>query len=320
MISCICPACGKVFRAKEGAVGKKAKCRQCGHFFVVTAGPHIQNSQGVEVKPTSIPDGLTTHAESDGRVGGNPTERRSRQRRTRPDPVFATSQSFAAQGPPPLPGAAIMSPGAATRRCTTEAAAATKPRWRRAATITLALAATICVPITVLIMRNFGTSVFRGVRSSAARVKGVPEVTSVEGELANSTPTFPLTWEQLLQMTGRRGPGVQVFNDDAGNVMRVESSSGLFVLVAVERTSDGFSVAAANEWAVADFTTRPWFTSSESTGLQELYADYVASGNREATAAKPIGRFNVSMGHDWKYHNMPCFIMLPLKPAGERDH
>jgi hypothetical protein len=121
-------------------------------------------------------------------------------------------------------------------------------------------------------------------------------------------------------MTGRRGPGVQVFNDDAGNAMRVESSSGLFVLVAVERTPDGFSVAAANEWAVADFTTRPWFTSSESTGLRELYADYVASGNREATAAKPIGRFNVSMGHDWKYHNMPCFIMLPLKPAGGRDH
>jgi DNA-directed RNA polymerase subunit RPC12/RpoP len=132
MISCVCPACGKVFRAKEDAVGKEAKCRQCGHFFVAIEGPHTQNSRGVEAKPTSIPNGLTTHAESDAPVGGNPTERRSRQSRTRPDQVFATSQSFAAQDPPPLPGAAIMSPSAATRRCTTEAAAEPKPRSRRA--------------------------------------------------------------------------------------------------------------------------------------------------------------------------------------------
>jgi hypothetical protein len=111
---------------------KEAKCRQCGHFFVAIEGPHTQNSRGVEAKPTSIPNGLTTHAESDAPVGGNPTERRSRQSRTRPDQVFATSQSFAAQDPPPLPGAAIMSPSAATRRCTTEAAAEPKPRSRRA--------------------------------------------------------------------------------------------------------------------------------------------------------------------------------------------
>ena len=154
MISCVCPACGKVFRAIEDAVGKEAKCRQCGHFFVAIEGPHTQNSRDVEAKPTSIPNGLTTHAESDAPVGGNPTERRSRQSRTRPDQVFATSQSFAAQDPPPLPGAAIMSPSAATRRCTTEAAAEPKPRSRRAATITLALAATICVPVALLLLKR----------------------------------------------------------------------------------------------------------------------------------------------------------------------
>jgi sulfatase modifying factor 1 len=122
---------------------------------------------------------------------------------------------------------------------------------------------------------------------------------------------LPLTWDQLCKMTGPPGPETHVFKDPGGQLVRIESSHGLIVLVAVERSGNGFSIAVANELAAADFTTRPWFTASESESLQGLYAEYVASNCRETTAAKRVGRFNVEMGRDRKYPNMPCFIVLP---------
>jgi hypothetical protein len=36
MISCVCPGCGKTFRAKDDSLGKKAKCGKCGSLFLVT--------------------------------------------------------------------------------------------------------------------------------------------------------------------------------------------------------------------------------------------------------------------------------------------
>lgn len=125
------------------------------------------------------------------------------------------------------------------------------------------------------------------------------------------SPSFPINWDLLLQMTGRDGPGVRVFTDDQGNIGRVETTHQLSVLVAVERYENGFSVALANLWAVADFTTRPWFTKAESDRLTEIYSEYVASPKRSVSDPADVGRYKVRMAQDRKYGNMPCFILLP---------
>ena len=42
MISVQCPSCKKVHSSSEAALGKKVRCNDCKHVFVVPAGPRAQ--------------------------------------------------------------------------------------------------------------------------------------------------------------------------------------------------------------------------------------------------------------------------------------
>jgi len=48
MITCVCPGCGKTFRAKDDSLGKKAKCGKCGSFFLVTETGKVQEGPSLE--------------------------------------------------------------------------------------------------------------------------------------------------------------------------------------------------------------------------------------------------------------------------------
>ncbi len=153
---------------------------------------------------------------------------------------------------------------------------------------------------------------FKSYRKSTHSDK-LPEQT-VPAKNDTESVTFPLTWTKLLQMTGNESSSTQFFRSAAGKLSRVESRYGFSVIVAVQENQNGFDVAIANEMAVADFTTRQWFTPSESESLQDLYIKYVTSGSKLASEWIRVGRFRVRMGYDTKYSNMPRFTLLPINP------
>jgi hypothetical protein len=124
---------------------------------------------------------------------------------------------------------------------------------------------------------------------------------------------YPLSWDRLLQMTGNEGPQTEFFRDGAGNLVRVEARHRLSVIVTVETFQNGFAVAVGHDLAVADFTTRRWFTSAESSALQDVYAEYVADRDHNDRHARQLSRFIVIMGNDRKYTNMPCFVLVPIE-------
>src|SRR5579871_485345 len=50
-VEAVCPACGATFRLKDEYVGKKVRCKECGHPFAVAA----QESNGEEI-PVAPPE------------------------------------------------------------------------------------------------------------------------------------------------------------------------------------------------------------------------------------------------------------------------
>ncbi len=127
---------------------------------------------------------------------------------------------------------------------------------------------------------------------------------------APSTSSFPLTWQKLLQLTGE-GPNTRKYHEVDGRLRRIESRYGIQVLVAVEAVGDGFAVALANEFAVADFISRHWFTAQETQSLQNLYAEFVTDyrGSKQHRAALP--RFEVTMRRDSEISSYACFEFQP---------
>jgi len=125
---------------------------------------------------------------------------------------------------------------------------------------------------------------------------------------------FPLTWDRLLDMTGRSGPNVRISTDGAGNIVRVMAMNGpLETLVIVEPFEDGFAVTPGNMFAVSDFTTRPWFSSPESDRLQKIYANYAASSVQGMSAEENVGRYEVRMTRNPAFSDKPCFVLLPRR-------
>lgn len=149
----------------------------------------------------------------------------------------------------------------------------------------------------------------------AMQSKGPPKLASGGGastvESTSAAPVdFPLSWKRLLQMTGD-GPDTKKFFDAKGNLLRVEAKSGIQVLVAVEAVGKGFAIAVANGFAVADFTTRPWFNYQEQQALQTVYAEFVTDRRGAAEHKAVLPRFVVTMRRDREISSYACFELQP---------
>lgn len=121
-------------------------------------------------------------------------------------------------------------------------------------------------------------------------------------------PECPLGWEELTQMTGEEGPSARYIRSRAGELQRVEALYRGSVVTAVTKVDGGFRVTVANEFAVADFTSRPWFTPLETDGLIEAYSEYVAKVPGSG-AEKIVGRFRVQIEPDPQLPIRPSFVV-----------
>jgi hypothetical protein len=121
---------------------------------------------------------------------------------------------------------------------------------------------------------------------------------------------FALSWEQLLQMTGPEGGATRYIRKSDGSLRRVEARYGGDLLVAVTEVGKGFRVTLGNDLALADFVSRPWFTSNEKNGIIDAYSEFASEANR-GTIAQKIGRFDVSFGEDPEYRIKKCVYLFP---------
>jgi len=119
----------------------------------------------------------------------------------------------------------------------------------------------------------------------------------------------PLSWSELTQMTGPEGASARYIRSPGKELQRVESLYRGSVVVAVTKVDGGFRVTVASEPAVADFTSRPWFTPAETDGLIEAYSQYVAKAPGSSDE-KVIGRFRVQMEQDPQLPIRPSFVLL----------
>jgi hypothetical protein len=165
------------------------------------------------------------------------------------------------------------------------------------------------VVLGVLLVVSAATAIWPANKGSSATTNSGRGLVSKPSQ-ASIVSNFPLTWQRLLQMTGE-GPDTKKYYDAGGNLRRIEARYGIQVLVAVEAVGDGFAIAVGNQLAVADFTTRYWFTAEERETLQNLYADFVADyrGSKQHKATLP--RFEVTMRRDREISSYACFELHP---------
>jgi hypothetical protein len=118
----------------------------------------------------------------------------------------------------------------------------------------------------------------------------------------------PLGWDELLQLTGEEGPAAKYRRGPDGELQRAEAYYGGSVVVAVSKIDGGFRVTLGNDIAVADFTSRPWFTAAEREGLVDVYSQYVA---KEPGSGEPknVGRFIVQMEQDPQLPIRASFVL-----------
>lgn len=121
----------------------------------------------------------------------------------------------------------------------------------------------------------------------------------------------PVGWAELTQLTGDEGPSAKYIRNRDGELQRVEAFYGGSVVAAVTKVDEGFRVTVSNEVAVADFTSRPWFTQEETDGLVEAYSQYVAKAYG-STDEKVIGRFRVKLEQD---PQLPIRLSFVLRAA-----
>jgi sulfatase modifying factor 1 len=143
-----------------------------------------------------------------------------------------------------------------------------------------------CIAIHCILMKPFGGKI----------LAADPAATVAQEE-------FPLTWEQLLQLTGPQGPSVRYLQNKKGEVIRAEAYEGRNLSVAVTKWDKGFQITLGNDSAAAaaDVLSRPWFTKQESRELIEAYGAYLGTkGKRfsERMEDFDIGRFHVFMTED----------------------
>jgi hypothetical protein len=213
--------------------------------------------------------------------------------------------SFPPELPPPLPTAApepsspAHIPRTTADRWLIKCVGAVEAIRRRPSLAVLGVLIVVSATTTLWPWGNGARAMTNGGRGLASNPSKAP-----------SASNFPLSWQKLLQMTGE-GPNTRKYLDVDGRLRRIESRYGIQVLVAVEAVGDGFAVAVANQMAVADFTTRYWFTAEEREMLQNLYAEFVADfrGNKSHRATLP--RFEVTMRRDREISSYACFELQP---------
>src|SRR5262245_8219992 len=98
MIQFTCPGCSKLYRAEDAFVGQKTRCKQCGHFMVVSAG--------LPGFPTTNPQGPYGPALAPASAQPSAVARPEVGHRSDAPPPVPPSVTPEAEYRPPAPGSA----------------------------------------------------------------------------------------------------------------------------------------------------------------------------------------------------------------------